>query len=369
MLTRSAAGSALARSLPLLGALALLALAPLVLPDFRLALLAKYLTFALAALALDLIWGYSGMLSLGHGVFFGLGAYAMAMYLKLEAAQEALPDFMSWSGLTELPWFWAPFAMPWFALLMAVLLPMLLAAPLGYLVFRSRIRGVYFSLITQALALIVSTLLIGQQPYTGGTNGLTNFSTIFGQPINTPATQRALYLASAGCLVAGYLLCRWITASRLGRLLVALRDDEQRVRFSGYDPALIKTGVFTFSAGLAGVAGALFVPQVGIISPAMLGIVPSIEMVVWVAVGGRGTLVGAILGAGLVSAARSLLSESFPDLWQYFLGALFIGAGLLIPGGLVGLARRALAWPRRQPRGRQVGAESVGSAAEPLAGG
>jgi urea transport system permease protein len=211
------------------------------------------------------------MLSLGHGAFFGLGGYAMAMYLKLEASGGKLPDFMFWSGLKELPLFWEPFRHPWFALPMTFILPAALAGGLGYLVFRSRITGVYFALITQALALILSTLFVGQQPYTGGTNGITNYSTIFGFPVFSQGTQIMLYYVTVSVLGAAYLLCSWIASSRLGRLLVAVRDDESRVRFSGYNPAIIKTVVFALSAGLAGIGGALFAPQVGIISPMMMG--------------------------------------------------------------------------------------------------
>ena len=319
--------------------LAVLLLAPTVLSDFRVALLGKFLTFAMLALSLNLIWGYGGMLSLGHGVFFGLGGYAMAMYLKMESAGGKLPDFMFWSGLTELPIFWEPFKYAWFAIPMTFIIPAALAGGLGYLVFRSRITGVYFALITQALALIVSILFVGQQAYTGGTNGITNYTTIFGHPLNAPSMQLTLYYVSVAALVVAYLLCWWLISSRLGRLLVAMRDDENRVRFSGYDPAILKTLVFSLSGGIAGVAGALFTPQVGIISPSMMGIVPSIEIAIWVAVGGRGVLLGAILGAIVVNGAKSGLSESFPAIWQYFLGLLFIGAVLLFPTGIMGLLR------------------------------
>ncbi len=319
--------------------LALLLTAPLLLSDFRVALLGKFLTFAILAMSLNLIWGYGGMLSLGHGVFFGLGGYAMAMFLKLESAQGKLPDFMFWSGLTELPFFWAPFQYGWFAIPMTFIVPAVLAGGLGYLVFRSRITGVYFALITQALALIVSILFIGQQPYTGGTNGITNYTTIFGYSINAPSTQIALYYATLAVLALTYLLCAGLIASRFGRLLVAMRDDENRVRFSGYNPAVLKTIVFALSGGIAGIAGALFTPQVGIISPTMMGIVPSIEIAIWVAVGGRGVLLGAIVGAILVNGAKSGLSESFPAIWQYFLGLLFIGAVLVFPSGIMGLLR------------------------------
>ena len=325
--------------------LAALLVAPLVLSEFRIALLGKFLTFAILALALNLIWGYAGMLSLGHGVFFGLGGYAMAMYLKLESAGGKLPDFMFWSGLTELPIFWAPFKYAWFAIPMTFFVPAALAGALGYLVFRSRITGVYFALITQALALIASILFIGQQPYTGGTNGITNYATMFGFALNSPTIQIVLYYVTLSVLTAAYLLCSWVIASRFGRLLVAMRDDENRVRFSGYNPAILKTLVFSLSAGLAGIAGALFAPQVGIISPTMMGIVPSIEVAIWVAVGGRGVLMGAVLGAIVVNGAKSGLSESFPAIWQYFLGLVFIGAVLLFPTGIMGLLRGE-AWRR-----------------------
>ena len=327
--------------------LLLLLAAPLVLSDFRVNLLGKILAFAILALSLDLIWGYAGMLSLGHGVFFGLGGYAFAMFLKLEAAKGELPDFMFWSGLKELPTFWAPFQYAWFAIPMVVILPSLLAGALGFLVFRSRITGVYFALISQALALMVSILFIGQQPYTGGTNGLTNLTSVFGHSLYSVETQKTLYYVTISFLVGSYLLCLGIVSSPFGRLLVAIRDDENRVRFSGYDPAIFKTAVYVVSAALAGIGGALFAPQVGIVSPTMMGIVPSIEVAVWVAVGGPGTLIGAIIGAIVVNYAKSLLSESFPDFWTYFLGALFIGAVLIFPRGIIGLLRRdGWQWPR-----------------------
>ena len=324
---------------PLLTVLALLLLAPLVISDFRLGLLGKFLTFAILALALNLIWGYAGMLSLGHGVFFGLGGYAMSMFMKLEATGGKLPDSMFWSGLEQLPFFLAPFKYAWFALPMVFILPAALAGGIGYLVFRSRITGVYFALITQALALIVSILFVGQQPYTGGTNGITNFSTLFGFQVFSPSTQLALYFVTVGVLVTIFLLLRLVLESRFGRVLVAMRDDENRVRFIGYNPTVLKTLVFAVSGGIAGIAGALFVPQVGIISPSSMGIMQSIEIAVWVAVGGRGTLAGPVIGAILVNAAKSGLSESFPIVWQFFLGALFIGAVLLFPAGIMGFIR------------------------------
>lgn len=327
----------------LIAAFLLLVVAPLALGEFRLSLLGKFLCFAILAVGLDLIWGYGGMLSLGQGLFFGLGAYAMAMYLKLEASKGQLPDFMSWSGLETLPAFWQPFHSPVFAIAAAILVPAALAAVLGWFVFRSRIQGVYFSLITQALALIATILFIGQQPITGGTNGITNLATIFGYPLVQRNTQMALYFVTVICLGLVYLFARRLIDSRFGRLLVAMRDDENRVRFLGYNPVTLKTLIFAVAAGLAGLAGALFVPQVGIISPTSMGVVPSIEMVIWVAVGGRGTLGGAVLGAILVNWGKSSFSEAFPDYWQYFLGALFIGSVLLFPAGIVGSLGNAAA--------------------------
>jgi len=312
--------------------------------EFRLNLLGKLFAFAIIAIGLDLLWGYGGMLSLGQGVFFGLGGYAMAMFMKLEAQDGTLPDFMTWSGLDSLPWFWQPFEHWWFAIPIAVIGPGILAFFLGYMVFRSRVKGVYFSILTQALALILSTFFIGQQPYTGGTNGITNLTTLFGEPLILAETQQLLYSVTVMVMLAMYLLAWGITRSRFGRLLVALRDDEERVRFTGYNVALIKSVVFAISCAMAGVAGALFVPQVGIISPANMAIVPSIEIVIWVAVGGRGTLAGAIVGAVTVGLARSYLSEEFPEIWLYFLGGLFVGSVILFPNGIVGSLRQGLEW-------------------------
>jgi urea transport system permease protein len=356
------------RVFPLVALLALLA-APLFLSDFRLSLLAKFLTYAIVALGIDLIWGYGGMLSLGHGVFFGLGAYAMAMYLKLEASGSHLPDFMGWSGLDELPWFWEPFHSPLFAILMAVVIPALLAFLLGYLIFRSRIQGVYFSIITQALSLIIVTLFIGQQPLTGGTNGMTNFSTAFGFTLADPAVQVALYFVTVLFLVLAYLLCRWLMSSRYGRLLVASREDENRLRFMGYNPAPIKSLAFGVSGGLAGIAGALFVLQVGLITPSNMAIVPSIEMVIWVAVGGRGTLWGAVLGTLLVNYGKSTFSESFPEIWQYFFGGLFVGAVLLFPSGIAGFIRNLwekpfFKFPPQKPKEKEAELKPSGSELE-----
>jgi urea transport system permease protein len=323
---------------PIVVLAALLFVAPGFLSDFRLNLLGRFLTYAMVAVGLNLIWGFGGMLSMGQGLFFGLGAYAMGMYLKLEATGNELPDFMSWSGLESLPGFWEPFRSPAFAVAMAVIVPVFVAVVIGFPIFRSRTRDVYFSIITQALTLIVSILFIGQQPITGGTNGLTNFTTIFGQPLIATGTQQALFYASAVCLIAAFVACAVLVRTRFGKLLVAMRDDEDRVRFLGYDPAVLKTIVFAASAAISGLAGALFVPQVGIISPSALGVIPSIEIVIWVAVGGRGDLFGSILGALIVSYAKSTLSEMFPVIWQLLLGGLFVGVVVLFPKGAAGIA-------------------------------
>ncbi|WP_134703530.1 urea ABC transporter permease subunit UrtC [Ammoniphilus sp. YIM 78166] len=314
--------------------------APLFLSEFRLNLLGKFLSFAILAIGISMIWGYTGILSLGHGVYFGLGAYCMAMYLKLESSGGRLPDFMEWSGLTELPWFWKPFSSSIFALAAAVIVPVALAALLGYLTFRNRIRGVYFSIISQALVIIFVTLFIGKQELTGGTNGLTNFSTLWGLPIASTDVQRGIYWITLATLAVLFVCCSWLIHSRLGRVLIAIRDGENRVRFTGFNPTVYKVFVYCLSAALAGIAGVLFVLQVGIISPAMMGIIPSIEMVLWVAVGGRQSLSGAVLGAVLTNSAKSYFSESYPEIWSIFLGALFVIIVLFLPNGIVGMVEK-----------------------------
>jgi len=320
-------------------------LAPQVLSEFRLSQLGKFLTFAIIAVGLDLIWGYGGMMSLGQGLFFGLGAYGFAMYLKLQSSGDKIPDFMFWSGLKTLPWFWEPFKSPVFAIVASLIIPALLAALLGYFLFRSRVKGVYFSIITQALTLLMSIWFVGQQAFTGGTNGITNLGSakIFGYSLLSSQAQHGFYYLTVVCLLGVYMLARWLTNSRFGRLLVAVRDDESRVRFLGYDPVVIKTLVFALSAMIAALAGILFVPQVGIISPSSMGVVPSIEMVVWVALGGRSTLMGAIVGALAVNYGKSFFSESYPDIWQTFLGLLFIGSVLFFPTGVLGAIKSAMA--------------------------
>jgi urea transport system permease protein len=315
--------------------------------DFTLNLFGKFLTYAVLALGIDLIWGYAGVLSLGHGVFFGLGAYAMGMHLMLEIGakgvyQNVLPDFMVWNRVTELPLFWKPFYSALFTLVAVVAVPGIVAAVFGFLTFRSRIRGVYFSIITQALALCAWLTFNRNAMNLGGTNGLSGFKTMFGFPLNETGTQRGLYVVTALCLCGAYLLCRWIVRSPAGRVLVAIRDSETRVLFCGYSPAAFKLFVFTVSAVLAGVAGALYVGQVGIITPARIGVLPSIEMIIWVAVGGRGTLIGPVVGAFGVNWLQSLLTTHYPDLWILVLGGMFVTVVLFFPDGVVGTAQKLM---------------------------
>lgn len=315
------------------------------LSDFSLNRFGKFLAFAILALGLDLIWGYTGILSLGQGVFFGLGAYCMGMHLMLSIGAESvygsdLPDFMVWNQVKELPFFWKPFYSFPVAVLGAIVVPMLFALAFGFLAFRSRIKGVYFAIITQALALVAWLLFNRNETNLGGTNGLTDFKQIIGFRLSEPGTQRALYILTVLCLGGSYLLCRWITGSRAGKVLVAVRDSEQRVAFSGYTPANYKLFVFVVAAALAGLAGMLYVPQVGIITPAQIGVLPSLELVIWVAVGGRATLGGAVLGAVGVNWGRSVLTNYFPELWPFILGGLFIVVVLMFPEGMVGIIRK-----------------------------
>jgi urea transport system permease protein len=319
-------------------AFALLALAPMFLGDFRLSLLGQFLAYGIVAIGIDLIWGYTGILSLGHAVYFGLGAYCMAMFLKLEAVKGTLPDFMDWNGLTALPGWWKPFASGPFAIAMAMVVPAVVAALLGYFTFKNRIKGVFFSILSQALAIITVTFFVGQQAYTGGTNGITDFKTIFGHPIQDQKTQNALFYISLIVLMATFFGCRKLVSGKFGHILLAIRDGENRLRFTGYNPTAYKVFIYAFSAGLAGLAGALFVPQNGIISPSQMGIVPSIGMVLWVAIGGRSTLSGAVLGAIVVNGMQNLLSEHYPDFWQFFIGATFVLVVLFMPRGIMGLS-------------------------------
>jgi urea transport system permease protein len=335
-----------------------LAAAPLYFADnsFRLNLMGKFLCFAIVAIGLDLIWGYGGMLSLGQGLFFSLGGYAMAMHLKLQNSGTSLPDFMVWSGLDKLPRIWEPFSSAPFALAMVVLAPTVVGFVIGFFMFRSRVHGVYFSIITQAMTLIFSLLFIGQQPITGGTNGITDLQTVFGFVRADETFLRVMYLVTLGVLILSYLLCHRVINSRLGRLLVATRDDESRVRFLGHNPVVVKTLVFALSAGLAGLAGALYVIQDGIISPSQMGVRPSIEMVIWTAVGGRGTLLGGIVGALSIGWAKSLISENYPEVWEVIFGLLFLTIVLLLPKGIVGTIRDSFSGLRKPAKTEAIAA-------------
>jgi urea transport system permease protein len=315
----------------------LLLVAPLLLSEFRIGLLAKFLCFAIIAVGISLIWGYTGILSLGHGVFFGLGAYCMAMYLKLEASPSGIPDFMEWNGITELPFIWTLFKNPIFAIGAAIFLPFMIAAIIGYFTFKNRIRGVFFSIISQAVVVVMVTLFIGGQHITGGTSGLTNFFTVFDVDLADPSTKTMLYFITVTLLAVVMGISLVLTKTRFGRLLISIRDGENRLRFLGYNPAVFKVFIYALSAAFAGIAGALFVLQVGIISPEMMGIIPSVEMVLWVAIGGRHSILGAALGAILTNSAKSFLSESYPDIWTFFLGGLFLLVVLYLPNGLAGL--------------------------------
>jgi urea transport system permease protein len=312
-------------------------LMPAVLPAFRLKLLGRFISMAIVALGIDLIWGYTGLLSLGHGIFFALGSYALAMHLKLQIPEGELPEFFTLYGVKELPGFWQPFHSFPFTLIAIVIIPSIVAALLGYLVFRNRIKGVYFSILTQAALLVFFNFFNGQQKLVNGTNGLkVEAEKIFGLLVNSPKAQLIFYELSILFVILAYLLCRWLTSGRFGRMLVAIRDDENRVRFSGYDPTGFKVLVFAISGGLAGIAGALYTVQTGVATPIYMDVGFSIEMVIWVAVGGRGTLVGAVLGVLLVRLARTVLSEQFPEVWSFFQGALFLIVVTILPDGIVG---------------------------------
>lgn len=305
--------------------------------------LGRFMSLAIVALGIDLIWGYTGMLSLGHGIFFALGGYAFAMYLQLQLPAGQIPEFFTLFGVKELPLFWQPFYSLPFTLLAVVAVPTIVAAVLGYLVFRNRIRGVYFSILTQAALIVFFNFFNGQQKLINGTNGLkTDTSLLFGLEVSDPKIQGMFYALSVLFLILGYGFCRWLTTGRLGRMLVAIRDDEPRVRFSGYNPTGFKVFVFAVSAALAGISGALYTVQSGIITPKAMDVGFSIDMVIWVAVGGRATLQGAILGALLVNFAKTLLSEQFPEFWLFFQGALFLTVVTVLPDGILGWCRTDL---------------------------
>jgi urea transport system permease protein len=338
------------RNLELIGFAALIAVIFVILPVsldiFRLNLVGKYLTYAFVAVGLVLCWGYTGILSLGQGLFFGLGGYCMAMFLKLEASSVAntkiqttpgIPDFMDWNQIHSLPAFWVPFKSLPFALVAVIAVPAIAAFIVGLAMFKRRVGGVYFAIITQALAAVMTILIIGQQGYTGGINGITDLRTLLGWDIRTDHAKYILYFVCCVLLIGCMLLARFVLASKLGRILVAVRDKEERVRFSGYDVANFKIFIFCVASGIAAIGGAMFTLQVGFMSPSFVGIVPSIEMVIFCAVGGRQSIVGAVVGTLLVNWAKSAFSESFPQLWLFAMGGLFIAVVLAFPRGLAGL--------------------------------
>jgi urea transport system permease protein len=346
--------------------------APVHVPDFVVSLVGKYLCYAMLALAVDLVWGYAGILTLGHAAFFALGGYAMGMYLMREIgargvyANPILPDFMVFIGWKTLPWYWYGFNHLWLALIMVALVPGVLAFVFGFLTFRSRVSGVYLSIITQALTYALMLAFFRNDMGFGGNNGMTDFKDIAGFPIDARSTEVGLMLLSALVLAAEFLLARWIVRSRFGKVLVAVRDAESRTRFLGYRPESYKLFVFVLSAVMAGIGGALYVPQVGIINPSEFSPGNSIEAVIWVALGGRGTLSGAILGAVLVNYAKTWLTSALPGLWLFALGGLFIFVTLFLPRGIVGTIA---AWfdRRRRPEARaQILAKEPSAEPEPV---
>ncbi|GBU18192.1 MULTISPECIES: urea ABC transporter permease subunit UrtC [Methylobacterium] len=340
----------------------ILVVLPLALDAFRLNLVGKYLTYAFVALGLVICWGYAGILSLGQGVFFGLGGYCMAMYLKLEASSventkiqstPGIPDFMDWNQITALPWFWTPFKSLPLTLLLVIAVPVAFAFIISVAMFKRRVGGTYFAIITQAIAAILTILIVGQQGFTGGINGITDLRTLNGWDIRTDHAKFILYFVNGGLLIGCILLAQYVKKSKLGRILVAMRDKEDRVRFSGYSVAGFKVFAFCLAAAFAAIGGAMFTLQVGFMSPSFVGIVPSIEMVIYAAVGGRLSLFGAVWGTLLVNFAKTSFSESFPDLWLFGLGALFIAVVLAFPNGLAGIWREHIE-PRLTRRAKSL---------------
>jgi urea transport system permease protein len=324
----------------------ILVIFPLFLDSFRLNLVGKYLTYAFAAVSLVLIWGYGGVLSLGQGIFFGLGGYGMAMFLKLEASSVAntaiqstpgIPDFMDWNQITSLPWFWEPFNSFTFTILAILIIPTIFAYIVGAAMFKRRVGGVYFAIITQVIAVILTILIVGQQGYTGGINGITDLRTLNGWDITSNSAKNLFYFINCGLLLIVIIISRFILTSKFGSLLLAIRDKEDRVRFSGYDVSNFKIFVFCFAALISAIGGAMFTLQVGFMSPSFVGIVPSIEMVIFAAVGGRMSLIGAVYGTLLINFGKTGFSESFPELWLFLMGGLFISVVMFFPNGLAGL--------------------------------
>ena len=366
-------GRAGAINLALLAGL-LLVVFPLLLEPFRLNLMGKYLSYAFVAVGLVLCWGYGGILSLGQGVFFGIGGYCMAMFLKLEASDPVstkiqttpgIPDFMDWNQITALPLLWQPFQSFTFTLAAVILAPTLFALIIGNAMFKRRVGDVYFSIVTQAIAAILTILIIGQQGLTGGVNGITDLKTLLGWDIRSDSARLILYFVNAGLLLGCILFGKYILSSKLGRLLMAMRDKEERVRFSGYDVASFKIFVFCVAAAFSAIGGAMFTLQVGFMSPSFVGIVPSIEMVIFAAVGGRMSLLGAVYGTLLVNLGKTYFSETFPELWLFLMGGLFIAVVMYFPNGLAGVVdtqgRRLMQALRRkrEPRPKAAPAAPV----------
>ncbi|MFL9878348.1 urea ABC transporter permease subunit UrtC [Herbaspirillum rhizosphaerae] len=356
----------------------LLVIFPLGLDIFRLNLVGKYLSYAFVAVGLVLCWGYGGILSLGQGVFFGVGGYCMAMFLKLEASDPistkiqstpGIPDFMDWNQITSLPTMWQPFHSFSFTVLAVLAVPTLLALIIGMAMFKRRVGDVYFSIVTQAIAAILSILIIGQQGLTGGVNGITDLKTLMGWDIRTDSAKMILYFVNAGLLFACILFGRYILTSKLGRLLMAMRDKEERVRFSGYDVASFKVFVFCVAAMFSAIGGAMFTLQVGFMSPSFVGIVPSIEMVIYAAVGGRMSLLGAVYGTLLVNFGKTYFSETFPELWLFLMGGLFIAVVMYFPNGLAGVyekqGKRLIAKFSRKPKAAEPESVKPKAAAKP----
>ena len=327
-------------------ALLVLVVFPLCLDLFRLNLVGKYLTYAFPAISLVLLWGYGGILSLGQGIFFGLGGYGMAMFLKLEASSPentaiqstpGIPDFMDWNQLTELPWFWEPFGSFAFTIAAILIIPAAFAYIIVVAMFKRRVGGVYFAIITQVIAVILTILIVGQQGYTGGINGITDLRTLNGWDMTSDYAKYLFYFINCALLLGVIVLSRFILTSKFGSLLLAIRDKEDRVRFSGYDVSNFKIFVFCFAALISAIGGAMFTLQVGFMSPSFVGIVPSIEMVIFAAVGGRMSLIGVVYGTLLINFGKTAFSESFPELWLFLMGGLFISVVMFFPNGLAGL--------------------------------
>lgn len=350
LLNKIASSSIVGGKQGLLGLVVLAALIFVILPLgvdlFRLNLIGKYLTYAFVAVSLVLLWGNGGILSLGQGIFFGLGGYGMAMFMKLEASDPittkiqttpGIPDFMDWNQLTAIPWFWQPFNSLPLTILAILVVPALFAYLIGFAMFKRRVGGVYFAIITQAIALILSILIVGQQGFTGGVNGITDLKTVLGWDTRTDSAKYILYYLNGILLFGSIFLSRFILSSKFGMLLLAMRDKEERVRFSGYDVSDFKIFIFCVAAIISAIGGAMFTLQVGFMSPSFVGIVPSIEMVIFCAVGGRASLIGAVYGTLLVNYGKTFFSETYPELWLFLMGGLFISVVMFFPDGIAGL--------------------------------